>query len=97
MYQHSRWYAQSLNADLPNPPPGTLAGGSNSGVQDPVAQAKLKGCEPQFCYIDDIESWSTNKLTINWNAPLAWISAFVAAPGANPVPDLFTLNGAACA
>ncbi len=47
-------------------------------IQDPVAQQKLQGCAPQFCYIDDIDSWSTNELTINWNSPLAWIAAFVA-------------------
>jgi endoglucanase len=76
--QHSRWYAHQLNPDLPNPPRGTLSGGPNSSIQDPVAQQKLQGCAPQFCYIDDIESWSTNELTINWNAPLAWIAAFVA-------------------
>ncbi|SNT64599.1 endoglucanase [Asanoa hainanensis] len=76
--QHSRWYARQLNPDLPNPPVGTLSGGPNSSIQDPVAQQKLQGCAPQFCYIDDIESWSTNELTINWNAPLAWIAAFVA-------------------
>lgn len=76
--QHSRWYAHQLNPALPNPPRGTLAGGPNSGIQDPVAQQKLQGCAPQFCYIDDIESWSTNELTINWNAPLSWVSAFVA-------------------
>jgi endoglucanase len=76
--QHSRWYARQLNPDLPNPPRGTLAGGPNSSIQDPLAQQKLRGCVGQFCYIDDIESWSTNELTINWNAPLAWIAAFIA-------------------
>ncbi|WP_309225161.1 glycoside hydrolase family 9 protein [Salinispora sp. H7-4] len=76
--QHSRWYAHQLNTDLPNPPRGTLSGGPNSSIQDPVAQQKLQGCPPQFCYLDDIESWSTNELTINWNAPLAWLVAFVA-------------------
>jgi endoglucanase len=79
--QHSRWYARQLNADLPNPPRGTLAGGPNSSIQDPVAQQKLQGCAPQFCYIDHIESWSTNELTINWNASLAWIAAYVAEQG----------------
>ena len=76
--QHSRWYARQLNPDLPNPPVGTLSGGPNSAIQDPVAQQKLRGCVAQFCYLDDIESWSTNELTINWNAPLAWIAAFIA-------------------
>ncbi|HET6531867.1 MAG TPA: glycoside hydrolase family 9 protein [Actinoplanes sp.] len=76
--QHSRWYARQLDPNLPNPPRGTLAGGPNSSLQDPLAQAKLAGCIGQFCYIDDIQSWSTNELTINWNAPLAWIASFVA-------------------
>ena len=76
--QHSRWYAAQLDPNLPHPPAGTLAGGPNSALQDPFAQGKLAGCVAQFCYIDDIQSWSTNELTINWNAPLAWIASFVA-------------------
>ncbi|MEV1167219.1 glycoside hydrolase family 9 protein [Nonomuraea sp. NPDC049784] len=79
--QHSRWYAHQLDPALPNPPRGTLSGGPNSGIQDPLAQRLLKGCKPQFCYIDDIESWATNELTINWNSPLAWVSAFLADKG----------------
>jgi endoglucanase len=76
--QHSRWYAHQLDPALPNPPKGTLAGGPNSSLQDPFAQAKLAGCIGQFCYIDDIQSWSTNELTINWNAPLAWVASWIA-------------------
>ncbi|WP_245966299.1 glycoside hydrolase family 9 protein [Sphaerisporangium album] len=79
--QHSRWYSHQLDPALPNPPAGTLAGGPNSGLQDPLAADKLRGCKPQFCYIDDINSWATNELTINWNSPLAWVSAFVAGQG----------------
>ncbi|RSM55679.1 glycosyl hydrolase family 5 [Actinoplanes sp. ATCC 53533] len=76
--QHSRWYARQLDANLPNPPKGSLAGGANSSIQDPYAQSKLTGCVGQFCYIDDIQSWSTNELTINWNSALAWVASFVA-------------------
>jgi endoglucanase len=76
--QHSRWYSHQLDPSLPNPPKGSLAGGPNSSIQDPVAQSKLAGCVGQFCYIDDIQSWSTNELTINWNSALAWVSSFVA-------------------
>ncbi|MEV0379297.1 glycoside hydrolase family 9 protein [Nonomuraea sp. NPDC050643] len=79
--QHSRWYARQLDPALPNPPRGTLAGGPNSSIQDPLAQRLLRGCKPQFCYIDHIESWATNELTINWNSPLTWVSAFLADPG----------------
>jgi endoglucanase len=76
--QHSRWYANQLNPDLPNPPPGTLAGGPNSFLQDPLAAQRLAGCAPQFCYMDHIDSWSTNELTINWNSTLAWNASFLA-------------------
>jgi endoglucanase len=76
--QHSRWYAHQLDDKLPHPPRGTLAGGPNSQLQDELASARLRGCKPQLCYMDDIMSWSTNELTINWNSSLAWVSSFVA-------------------
>ncbi len=57
-----------------------MSGGPNSheGTFDPTAQGKLKGCAPQFCYIDDINSWATNELTVNWNSALAWVASYVA-------------------
>jgi endoglucanase len=79
--QHARWYAHQLDPKQPNPPRGTLAGGPNSGIQDPYAQSKLKGCVGQFCYIDDIQSWSTNEHTINWNSALTRMASFVADQG----------------
>ncbi len=91
--QHSRWYAHQLDPSLPNPPRGTLAGGPNSAIQDPVAQAKLRGCKPQFCYIDDIESWATNELTINWNSPLSWIASYLDTPAAGPCKITYTSHG----
>lgn len=74
--QHHRFWAHQLDPSLPNPAPGSLAGGPNDAIQDPVAQSKLKGCAPAMCYIDHIESWATNEVTINWNAPLAWIAGY---------------------
>ncbi|MDQ0408021.1 glycoside hydrolase family 9 protein [Streptomyces sp. NPDC000349] len=79
--QHSRWYAHQLDPALPSPPDGTLSGGPNSSIQDPYAQSKLQGCVGQFCFIDDIQSWSTNEHTINWNAALARMASFVADQG----------------
>ncbi|MFE1440401.1 glycoside hydrolase family 9 protein [Streptomyces sp. NPDC058739] len=76
--QHARWYARQLDASQPSPPRGTLAGGPNSSIQDPFAQSRLQGCVGQFCYIDDIQSWSTNEHTVNWNAALARMASFVA-------------------
>jgi endoglucanase len=80
--QHSRMYAHQIDATLPHPPAGTVAGGPNSttaSTGDPVSTPLFKnGCAAQFCYIDDIGSWSTNEITINWNAPLSWVSSFLA-------------------
>ncbi|WP_093838212.1 glycoside hydrolase family 9 protein [Streptomyces aidingensis] len=75
--QHHRFWANQLDPDLPNPAPGSVAGGPNVEIQDPVAQDLLQGCAPAMCYVDHIESWATNEITINWNAPLAWVAAFV--------------------
>ncbi|MZD56067.1 glycoside hydrolase family 9 protein [Streptomyces sp. SID5606] len=79
--QHSRWYAHQLDPALPNPPAGTLSGGPNSSIQDPFAQSRLQGCVGQFCFIDDIQSWSTNEHTVNWNAALTRMASFVADQG----------------
>jgi endoglucanase len=80
--QHSRMYSHEIDASLPHPPNGTVAGGPNSttaSTGDPVSTPLFKnGCAAQFCYIDDIGSWSTNEITVNWNAPLSWVSSFLA-------------------
>lgn len=74
--QHHRHWAHQLDPRYPAPPPGSLAGGPNSGIEDPVAQRNLIGCAPAKCYIDDIGSWATNEVAINWNSSLAWVAAF---------------------
>jgi endoglucanase len=74
---HHRVWAHQLSDVFPPPPPGCVSGGPNSSLQDPKADSRLKGCKPQKCYIDHIQSWSTNEITINWNAPLSWITAFI--------------------
>jgi endoglucanase len=75
---HHRFWAHQTNAKYPSPPPGAVAGGPNSGLQDPMVQAAgLAGAPPLECYLDNIESFSTNEVAINWNAPLAWVAAFL--------------------
>jgi endoglucanase len=75
---HHRFWAHQKDEKLPSVPRGVVSGGPNSGVEDPYAkQAGLPGCAPQQCYVDHIESWSTNEVAINWNAPLAWAAAFL--------------------
>ncbi len=74
---HHRFWAAQADPTSPPPPPGAISGGPNSSLQDPYAQPRLQGCAPQKCYVDHIESWSTNEITINWNAPFAWVTAFL--------------------
>ncbi|GAA3309267.1 hypothetical protein [Streptomyces cinereospinus] len=52
--------------------------------QDPYAQSRLRGCVGQLCYVDDIQCWSTNETTVNWNAALARMASFVADQGRPP-------------
>ncbi|WP_405952133.1 glycoside hydrolase family 9 protein [Streptomyces prunicolor] len=76
--QHNRIWAHQIDPNLPSPPAGSLAGGPDSALQDPVAQQNLVGCAPATCYIDDIYSYSTNEIAINWNSALAWVATFAA-------------------
>lgn len=77
-HPHHRFWAHQANAAFPPPPPGVLSGGPNSGLQDPYVKAfGLRGCAPEKCYVDNIEAWSANEEAINWNAPLAWVAAFI--------------------
>jgi len=75
---YHRFWCHQANPKYPKPPPGVLSGGANSELQDPYVQAAgLKGCAPQKCFMDNGEAWSVNEVTINWNAPLVWVSAFL--------------------
>ncbi|MBP3379356.1 MAG: glycoside hydrolase family 9 protein [Ruminococcus sp.] len=79
---HHRYWSYELDKTLPMAPDGILSGGPNAGLQDPYVRAL--GFVPgvatnpsQRCFVDSIEAWSTNEVTINWNAPLAWITSFL--------------------
>lgn len=75
---HHRFWSHQANDKFPEAPPGAVSGGPNSGLEDPQVQAAgLAGCAPQKCFVDHIEAWSANEITINWNAPLAWVTAYL--------------------
>ncbi len=74
---HHRHWAHMRSPRIPRPPPGALAGGPNSSLQDPLAKRRRSGCAPMACYVDHVDAWSVNEVAINWNAPLSWIAAFV--------------------
>lgn len=78
---HHRWWSNQIDEKFPKAPCGVLSGGPNSGMQDPWVRGmgwKKGEVAPQKCYVDSIEAWSVNECTINWNASLAWLTAFSA-------------------
>ena len=79
-YPHHRYWSWLLDDSFPMAPSGVLSGGPNSAMQDPwIKGAGYSSDElaPQLCYLDHVESWSTNECTINWNAPFAWVVSYL--------------------
>jgi len=74
---HHRFWAHAKGGRCPYPPPGALAGGPNSKRADPTSARRLSGCPLQRCYVDAVDAWSVNEVAINWNAPLAWLAAWL--------------------
>lgn len=78
---HHRWWSFQVDANFPAAPNGVLVGGPNSGMQDPWVKGsgwKPGEIAPAKCYMDNVEAWSVNECTVNWNTPLAWTAAYLA-------------------
>ena len=57
--------------------PGWVSGGPNKRPADEAAIRMIpKGTLPMKCHADDIGSYSTNEITIYWNSPLVFMTAF---------------------
>ncbi|RZL11464.1 MAG: cellulase, partial [Pedobacter sp.] len=67
MHPHHR---PSIADGIIDPIPGLMVGGPNPGMQDSI---KLKSVAPDEAYIDNKDSYATNEIAINWNAPLAYL------------------------
>ncbi len=77
-HPHHRFWAHQANPAYPEPPAGVLSGGPNStAMGDDVAKTMKGQCKPQTCWSDDYRAFTQNEVAINWNAPLAWVSAFL--------------------
>ena len=77
---HHRYWSNELDSTLPVAPDGVMSGGPGAGLQDPYIQAlgfKRGTLASERCYVDSIEAWSVNEVTINWNAPFAWVVSFL--------------------
>jgi endoglucanase len=59
-----------------DPVPGLLAGGPNPGMQDKCVYVSSIADE---AYTDDVCSYASNEVAINWNAPLVYLSGAIEA------------------
>jgi endoglucanase len=74
-HPHHRFWGNQ--PDYPPPPPGAIAGGPNASPSDPHAIDTIGKLPIARRYIDHIDSYSTNEVAINWNAPLVWVAAYL--------------------
>jgi endoglucanase len=72
-HPHHRPSAADQNEE---PWPGLLSGGPNHSRQDP-AMNKLPDLPPAKMYLDEQDSYASNEVAINWNAPLVLVLASV--------------------
>src|SRR5690606_87527 len=64
----------SASDGIEEPVPGFLVGGPNpNNVGQDCGKDMYPSLLPARCYIDDVCSYSTNEVTINWNAPLVYV------------------------
>ncbi len=78
LHPHHRFWANDPSRGFPPPPPGALSGGPNFNPADPPSDAAdLMSQPPSKRFVDDVQSYTTNEVAINWNAPLVWVSAFL--------------------
>ena len=85
-WPHHRFWANGVDPEFPMAPSGVLSGGPGAGMQDPYIGGlgyKRGTLANQKCYVDNAEAWSVNEVTINWNAPLVWMSTFMYDNAAN--------------
>jgi endoglucanase len=52
------------------PVPGLLSGGPNPGMQD---NCNYPETEPETAFVDDVCSYASNEIAINWNAPAVFL------------------------
>jgi len=74
MAPHDR---KSVSDGVADPIPGMLVGGPNPSNTYDCGESSYPSTLPALCYLDNVCSYSTNEITINWNAPLAYLTCAV--------------------
>lgn len=74
---HHRIFAHDVDSSFPVAPPGFVAGGPNVELDGLVSPGALEDCVGMTCWTDDSEAYGLTEVAINWNAPLAWLAAWL--------------------
>lgn len=67
----------SESDDIIDPVPGMVSGGPCSGLYDEAAVTDCTGKPPAKCFTDNVDSYSTNEITIYWNSPAVFVAGFI--------------------
>lgn len=70
-------HRQSQADDIALPVPGFVSGGPNSRLQDAAFVKYPPGAPPMKCWVDDFNSYASNEICNNWNAPLIYVLGFL--------------------
>ncbi len=62
-----------------DPVPGFLVGGPNTSVWHDCPDAKNRSKLPALSFVDELCSYSTNEICINWNTPLVFLAGALSA------------------
>ena len=79
---YHKYWAYDLDRYFPKAPDGVLVGGPSVELNDNYIRAMgfesgNTGNISQRCYVDALEAWSVNSVGLDWNAYLAWVTAFL--------------------
>jgi len=84
MHPHHR---PSQADGIPEPVPGMLAGGPQPNAEDKGDCGDYRTGYPATSYLDNVCSYASNEVAINWNAPLAYLAGALEALHHGVVPS----------
>lgn len=70
---HRQSHADQVSA----PVPGFVSGGANSRLQDAAFVSYPPNAPPMKCWVDNFNSYASNEICNNWNAPLVYVLGFL--------------------
>ena len=71
-----------------DPVPGLVVGGPDKYLDDAVLQSHYGNTTPAaLCYIDNQNSYASNEIAINWNAPLVFLLGYFNGDGITDVKE----------